>query len=109
MDTSCSFSRCLDSFDFIVAYNGAGGTAQLETDINSRYGTTCTAFNDHMKSFYTRYVTVVDDAIGNTGDDHGDTTKVTGRFMDSRNKTDVLLNYMDGTLKPLFASISSNL
>ena len=29
MDTGCSFSRCLDSFDFLVGYNGGGGAAQL--------------------------------------------------------------------------------
>lgn len=102
MDTGCPYSRCLDAFDFLVTYNG---TAQIETDIDSRYGTTCTAFNDHMTSFYTRYVMVVDDNIGNTDDDHADTSKVTGRYMDSKNKTDTLLNYMDNTLKPLFTEI----
>ena len=106
MDTGCPFSRCLDSFDFLVTYNNTG---QLEADINSRYGTTCTAFNDHMKSFYTRYVTVIDDNIGNTNDDHADTNKVSGRFMESKNKTDILTNYMDSTLKPLFTSISNEL
>lgn len=106
MDVGCPFSRCLDAFDFFVVLNG---TSSVETDINSRYGTTCTEFNDHMKSFYTRYVTVVDDTIGNTDDDHADTNKVTGRFMDSKNKTDTLTNYMDSTLKPLFTSISNTL
>ena len=62
-----------------------------------------------MKSFYTRYVTVVDDTIGNTADDHADTNKATGRYMDSKNKTDTLLNYMDNTVKPLFDSINANL
>ena len=50
--TACAFSRCLDAFDFIVAYNGGGGTAQLETDIDTRYGTTCALFNHHMKSLH---------------------------------------------------------
>ncbi len=56
-----------------------------------------------MTSFFTRYVTVVDDAIGNSADDHADAAKVIGRFMDSKNKTDILLNYMNSDIKPLFS------
>lgn len=105
-DGTCPKSRCMDAFDFLMQY---ADTGSLETAIDSRYGTTCTAFNEHMKSFYTRYVVSVETTIGNTVDDDGDTSKVAGRFMEGKDKTDILLNYMNSDVKPLFTSIENNL
>jgi hypothetical protein len=96
----------MDAFDFLMQY---ADTGSLETAIDSRYGTTCTAFNEHMKSFYTRYVVSVETTIGNTVDDDGDTSKVAGQFMEGKDKTDTLLNYMNSDVKPLFTSIENNL
>ena len=54
---------------------------------NTRYGT-CTDFNSFLTNFHNNYVQVVNDNIGDSSQDSGNTAKLAGRY-NSQTKTPV--------------------
>lgn len=107
--SSCPTSRCLNTFKFARSYIGGTGSAGFVSNINTRYGTTCTAFNDDISNFYTKYVTQVASVIGDTVTNSADTTKLAGRVVSVSNNVNTFTNYMTNTVKPLFSSIKATL
>lgn len=85
---TCPSSRCINTFSIISMYYRGGNIANLVADANTRYGGTCTPFNNYLTNFYTNYVKEVVDKIGNSGQDSADNTKLAGRY-NSATKTPV--------------------
>ena len=76
---TCPSSRCMDSFSIISWYYRGGTIGNMVTDANTRYGT-CTLFNDYLTNFHANYVKVVNDNIGDSAQDSGNTAKLAGRY-----------------------------
>ncbi len=106
----CSTSRCIDTFSIISLYYRNGTLSNLITDANTRYVLPCTPFNSFLDSFANNYVKVVNDKIGNSAQDGGDSNKLAGRFQIKTNApTLTVKNYMTSTVKPLFTEVYGNL
>lgn len=107
---NCPSSRCIDTFSIISLYHRNGTSANLVTDANTRYGAACTPFNDYLTNFANNYVSVVNDKIGNSGQDSTDSNKLAGRFQIKTNTpTLTLKNYMTSSVQPLFTQVYGNL
>ncbi len=106
---SCPTSRCIDSFSIISDYYRTGSIASIATDADSRYGN-CAPFNTFLTNYFTNYVQVVVDSIGNTVDDGTDTSKLAGRFkVNAKTPINNLITYLNTNVKPLFNQVYNNL
>jgi hypothetical protein len=106
---TCSNSRCFDTFSIISSYYRGGTIANLATHANTRYGT-CAPFDSYLTNFYTNYVKVVVDNIGNSVDDAADTTKLAGRFVtNAQTPVNNLKDEMNGAVKTLFTQVYNHL
>ena len=108
--STCPSSRCIHTFSIISWYYRGGNINSLVTDTNSRYGSTCTPFNDYLTNFHTNYVKEVNDKIGDTSQDSSDTNKLAGRFITSaKTPVQALTTDMTNNVQPLFSEVYGNL
>ena len=77
----------MNTFSIISWYYRGSTIANMVPDANTRYGT-CSNFNTFLTNFYNNYVKVVNDNIGDSGQDSGNTAKLAGRY-NSNTKTPV--------------------
>lgn len=105
----CPTSRCIDAFSIIGAYSRINNIVDLLADSVTRYGT-CAPFQNFLTNFYTNYVDVVVQNIGNTVDDAAEPLKVAGRLV-SKAKTPLTTynSYLDTNTKALFTEVYNNL
>lgn len=107
--TTCPFSRCIDAFSIISTYYRGGNIATIGTDADIRYGS-CPQFDSFLNNFYTNYVKLVVDNIGNTVDDASNNAKLAGRFViNAKTPINNLANEMNTNVKTLFTQVYNNL
>ncbi len=70
----------MDTFSLISLYYRGGNIANLVPNADTRYGSACTPFDDYLTNYYTNYVKVVVDSIGNYANDNSNSSRLAGRF-----------------------------
>lgn len=81
----------------------------MVSDANTRYGT-CTDFNNYLSNFLTNYVTLVNDNIGDSAQDSGNTAKLAGRYnSNAKTPVEALSTTMTSSVQPVFNEVYGNL